>query len=73
MRENTYREMMLAFELYPVEVEKYGGGLVAKVLRKCGSTKQKQVFKEIEAAATKLKTPIKLGKIENIIRKHSRN
>lgn len=69
MRMGTFLESERAMIHYPTEAKSYGVGLVAKVHRKCGAQKEKQVFKEIKESQGK--EPIKQAKIEAIIQKHS--
>ena len=71
IRLGTFHERVQAFSHYPIEAEKYGVGLVAKIKRKCGVHKEKSVFNEIRETQKKLKTPIKAAHIETIIKRNS--
>jgi len=72
MREGTFDDSIRAALRFPDEATKYGIGLVAKVFRDCGFKKEKIVFKEIAIKAKQLKTPIKRGQIDTIIKKYAK-
>jgi len=72
IREGSFNESVRAFLTFPKESVKYGVGLVSKIHRKCGSSKEKQVLKEIKEKEKSLKTPIKRGQIAKIITQHAK-
>jgi len=55
IREGSFNESVRAFLTFPKESVKYGVGLVSKIHRKCGSSKEKQVLKEIKEKEKALK------------------
>ena len=71
MRMGTYRREKSAFLNFPVEVKKYGVGVVARIYQDCGAEKSKTVLKELDQKSLELKTPIKREQIETIIVKHT--
>jgi len=70
IRKGTYMENQRAFTRYPEETKEYGVGLVAKVLRVCGTTRAKMALEKIEEARDTAKNELKRGKIEAIIDKY---
>lgn len=72
IRETTYRESFRAFDKFDEATVKYGVGLISKVLRECGTQKEKQVIEEIQKADKALKAPIQKAKIETIIQKYAK-
>ena len=71
IREQTYRENVLAMQKHPEFAKQYGVGLVSKVRRECGALRVSKVHTAIEDESAKRKKPLTRLNIAKIIEKHT--
>jgi hypothetical protein len=70
MREQTFRDNLLAWQHYPDVSRRYTPGLVPSIVRKCGSDNVPRVIKQLAAVEAAQKHPLKYEQIEAVIDKN---
>lgn len=69
---NRYRQLVYAYNWYPVESREYGPQTIQTIREKVGSTKIPKILAEIKKNVSKAKTPDKRREaISDIIKKHT--
>lgn len=71
MRPTTYRNLLFAFQSFPVESEMYSPGVVVKIKETCGVENLPKVLREITVKDESLIRPIKREQINKIIEKYA--